>query len=307
VWRGFEGNMQPLFLGFLPSVIARPAVANRNRFQDALIKYYRNRYEDGEDVAEITRVRSHVLRKHGLNDADELARGEMGLIFVATTNTIPTLYWFFVNIWLRPELVEALREETSLLVRRKGDNVKEATVDISQLEENCPLLVSCYREAIRLGNQVMGNRRVLRDTVITDHENDGRSYLLKEGTDVIWSAKALHRAQGTWGEDASEFKPDRFLPRKEGEDDKKMKQHYIPFGGGKHLCPGRNFAFAENLGFMCAMLLGFEVEGLKQENVRMGWARFGEGVAKPPEGFQGGSITIRRREGWEDVKWGFVC
>jgi len=48
---------------------------------------------------------------------------------------------------------------------------------------------------------------------------------------------------------------------KEKVDDELRKAGYIPFGGGKHLCPGRNIAFAEILGTLAALLLGFEVRG----------------------------------------------
>jgi cytochrome P450 len=200
-------------------------------------------------------------------------------------------------------LVERLRQEVLPLVRVEGEGEgKTATLDISKLEEKCPLMVSCYKESIRLGNQGVGTRRVMHDTVLTDSK--GQDHLLKAGVDVMWSAKRMHRMEEIWGDDAMEFNPERFREDRLG---RAQKQAYIPFGGGKHLCPGRNFAFAENLGFMAALLVGFEVQGLEERNYKLGDSRMGEAVAKPPADAQGGEVVIKRREGWEEVEWMFVC
>ena len=81
----------------------------------------------------------------------------------------------------------------------------------------------------------------------------------------------------------------------------------MPFGGGKHLCPGRNFAFAEILGMMTVLLLGFEVRGVTEKFLQMPTPKFGEAVPKPLDNGAGGSVGIERRNGWENVEWRFSC
>ncbi|KXJ87529.1 cytochrome P450, partial [Microdochium bolleyi] len=251
LWQ-FDGNIQPLFLGFWPTVLARTAHVSREVVQERLIKFYGARCDDADDVAAITKVRANFSREAGIKN-DDVGRLECALLFVSTTNTIPTLFWLFVHVWLRPELVEQLRKEVAPLVdittdptnasADGGDGNKytrRAALDITRLEEACPLLVSCYRESIRLANQGIGNRYVLQDTVLTDH--DGREYLLKKGAFTMWSVKAVHRDRPTWGDDADEFRADRFVPGAFGPgatpaEERQRKAAYIPFGGGKHLCP----------------------------------------------------------------------
>ena len=81
----------------------------------------------------------------------------------------------------------------------EGGGVRRtATLDISKLER-CPLMVSCYKESIRLGNQGVGTRMVMHDTVLTDSK--GQEHLLKAGVDVMWSAKRMHRMEEIWGDD----------------------------------------------------------------------------------------------------------
>ncbi|CAI6028722.1 unnamed protein product [Clonostachys chloroleuca] len=305
----YDANLNTLVLRFLPNIIARAAIRNRNKVQEALMKYYEAGMDQKADVAEITKVRAKVSRESGVKN-DEGARLEMALIFVATTNSVPTAYWLLTNIWLRPNIVDRIRAEVAQLAQisnRADGKGRDLTLRISQLEGRCPLLASSYREAVRLGNQVLGTRRVMKDTVLTDA--DGTSYLLRAGVNVMWSAKQMHRAADVWGDCSDTFIADRFLAGKAGGIDMERKRRvsYLPFGGGKHLCPGRNFAFAEILGFMSALVLGFEVVGLNSSNVRMETGAIGDGVVKPPADGQGGAITIRRRKGWEDVNWLFVC
>jgi cytochrome P450 len=305
VYREFDSNIQPLFLGILPKLIARKAYVNRAKVQAALVPWYLSRKYEADDVAEITKVRATSSIEFGFPE-EEIGKLEMALLFVATTNTIPTLYWFVTNVWLRPELVEEIRREVLPLVKvtdRPGEERRAATVDISQLEDKCPLMVSCYRESIRLANQATGTRRVMEDTHLADEK--GNSYLLKAGVDVMWSVKSLHRSNDVWGQDSLEFDAARFTNQEKFP--RQKKQSYVPFGGGKHLCPGRNFAFAENLAFMAALVVGFQLDGLDKANVKMKSPSMGEAVVKPPLDAEGGSVVIKRKQGWEDVDWNFVC
>jgi cytochrome P450 len=244
-----------------------------------------------------------VLRKHKLPDSD-IGRFEVSLFQLATGNTVPTAYWMLLNIWSRPELVERLRAEiTPLLVRGEND---EVTFDITKMEEQCPLLVSCYRESNRLSNHILCVRKVLEDCTISDSK--GNSYLLKKDCVMQVPAAYTHRSEDVWGKDAAEYNPDRFIPTQT----KLQRSAYMPFGGGKHLCPGRNFAFAEIMGFVAALVVGFD--GLPAEGENAPWKLpreapstiFG-GVLKPENGGEGFGVQIRRAKGWENAKWKFVC
>jgi cytochrome P450 len=117
----------------------------------------------------------------------------------------------------------------------------------------------------------------------------------------------VHRKTSTWGEDVEGFNPRRFLPDPGGnkEVDRLRKISFVPFGGGKHYCPGRHFAFAENLAVMAALLLGFDLEGLDRDLLKMENSKMGQ-AAKPEPGWHGGPCVIRRRKGWEHVEWKFV-
>jgi hypothetical protein len=87
--------------------------------------------------------------------------------WAATTNSIPTLYWMLVSIFSNQNLVEKIRDEiTSTIVRSDEGGVQNLSIEISKLHSDCPLLVSIYKEAMRLMNQQVSIRFVQADTVI---------------------------------------------------------------------------------------------------------------------------------------------
>lgn len=81
---------------------------------------------------------------------------------------------------------------------------------------------------------------------------------------------------------------------------------FFPFGGGKHICPGRHFATAEIEGLVVALVLGFEIrdaDGVSPYRIpRRTEPVINHGIGKPAPGE---SLRCRfvRREGWEDIVW----
>ncbi|WXC60647.1 hypothetical protein SNK03_006532 [Fusarium graminearum] len=300
VWT-FEAGLNMLLVNIFPAITAPKAHQARARLQAALGKYYGARSYEDEDAAEIVRGRAGAFVKYGVPD-EEVGHIELALLHVGTANTIPTLYWFFANVFNRPDLVLKLREEVSQVVQKDGGN--KVVIDVSILDEKCPLLVSCYRESLRVSNQATGNRRVLEDTTVTD--NKGNSYLLKKGENVQVSAAVSHNLDA-WGEDASTFRPDRFIETKDSNDAEKTRRSaFIAFGGGRNLCPGRNFAFAENLGLVACLLAGFDVtlpDGPKlPASVD---CSFAQAAVRPVKDGAGFGVRIERRLGWQETQWSF--
>ncbi|KAE9372552.1 cytochrome P450 [Stipitochalara longipes BDJ] len=308
----FENNLTPLLLNFMPSLLAPKAHRGRQEIKSALSKYYISQYDMESDVAQITKQRAALLRKHGMSDHD-IGEFELGLLHGALANTPPILFWLLVQILASAPLTAAIRNELLGIISSAPceDGTRETSIDITKFESHCPLLVSAYRETLRLANSHIGVRRVMTDTWITDGNS---TYLLKAGADVQMPAEITHLSTDTWGPTAKDFDPGRFLKpefkaRKEGQDFRDQKKAYHPFGGGKHLCPGRNIAFAPCLGIVALLLLGFEVKNIDNELLKVPEIRsvkFGEAVAKPfGDGLELGAL-IGRRKGWEDVIWIFA-
>jgi len=326
IWT-FDDALPYLTPNILPWLLAPAGHRARVRIQEALIAYYRAHPHEGtfpEDSSEIARIRGSVLRGLGFDDVD-IGRMEVAMVFASTTNSAPLIFWLIGNVFTRPDVLERVRAEVVPLVEiepiqeggRTDDNEKkeksqhlsrQATLRASKLTDQscCPYLAAVHRETLRLCNTTTGTRHVTRDTVLPD------GTLLRAGATVHMPSAVAHRLQEAWGPtDSAEFEPARWLETGAtgstkggggGGGGATKRTAYFPFGGGKHLCPGRNFAYAENAALLASLALGFEVEGLSHGTLPPCPIAnlMGESVPKPRQNVQ---VRIRRRQGWEGVKW----
>ncbi|KAI5455970.1 cytochrome P450 [Mariannaea sp. PMI_226] len=316
----FEESVPSFFISPLPSITLRKAFQARKRLQDVLKSYYAKDQDlNNPSTSQLVLNRANELRKHGFT-GEEIGSLEAILPVVATTNAVPTSYWLLLHVLARPDLVAQVRAEIEKAASISHDESGKRVVsfNIARFDDQLPLLISCYRETMRLSNHSVSNRRVMSDLVVKGA--DGQSYLLKKGTDIQLPAGVTHYEHSIWGQDVSTFVPDRFLPAaslsaprdktaESIEVERRKKLAYFPFGGGRHLCPGRNLAFAEILGFTCIMLLGFDIEptGMGFADMEMSPPLLASGTVKPKNrGIGLGGRLLRRKE-WENVQWHFEC
>ena len=81
---------------------------------------------------------------------------------------------------------------------------------------------------------------------------------LPGGTSVAVNGWVLHRDKKVFGEDADDFRPERWL--EDEENSKKMERYMFQFGGGSHLCIGRNLALLEMNKVLPHLLRDYELE-----------------------------------------------
>lgn len=263
--------------------------------------------------------RAKVARNYGISNED-LGTFEPSIAFASTTNAMPTVFWMLSYIFADPKLAAEIRGELMhrvdvRVVVNGGKEVKEGYINMTNISTECPLLMSTYNETMRIANGQVSARLVKEDTTITMSSSGSypSSYLLKKGSPVQIPSRVAHMAESTWGSDSHVFDAKRFMNARNESLDKDVskarRQGFLPFGGGKHLCPGRHFALAEILGMAAAFVVGFEIVE-QDENGQMkiytipklAPRRFGQGVMKPDVDPR---VLIRRREDLKDVIWKF--
>ncbi|KAI3538710.1 hypothetical protein CABS01_13298 [Colletotrichum abscissum] len=316
----YDGGQAELLMKPLPSITVSKAYNGRARVQKALRKYFREDYDHITDASKVVKRRVAVNRKWGL-PIDDIADHEFGMLFVSVTNAIPTLFWMMCYVFRDADLVADLQKELlALAVIQQQDSdasgsrpSRKCTFTVAKFRTECPLLVSTYKEVMRLTNRSTGTRRVVEDTLISytppGEGGETKTYLLKKGANIQIPAIITNFGPDAWGENAHEFNPRRFMTA-DRERERAQNRAFNPFGGGKHLCPGRFFADAEILGAMAALVLGFEIETPAGDRIEVPQINnnLAEAVGKPLTSVQENMLArIRRRPGWEDVEWAYIA
>ncbi|MED6143437.1 hypothetical protein PIB30_006011 [Stylosanthes scabra] len=107
----------------------------------------------------------------------------------------------------------------------------------NQLRDEIQQMKWVMNEALRLYPPSPNVQRQARD----DIQIDGLT--VPKGTNMWIDVVGMHHDKELWGEDANEFKPERFMEDVNGGC--KHKMGYLPFGFGGRMCVGRNLTFME--------------------------------------------------------------
>jgi cytochrome P450 len=155
-----------------------------------------------------------------------------------TTASLLTNVWFILA--KRPDIWKRLQAEIATL--------DGAEPDFEQLK-NLKYLKALMNESLRLHPVVPANsRQAFNDTVLPiGGGQDGRAPLfIKKGEIVAWSVYTMHRRKDFYGEDADDFKPERWLDDPStGKKGLRPGWEYLPFNGGARICLGQQFALTE--------------------------------------------------------------
>lgn len=131
------------------------------------------------------------------------------------------------NIWAK------LKAEVSAVVGQERLNAAHI--------RDMKYLRAVLNEMMRLMPPVpMNSRQAVRDTVLPlGGGPDGLSpVFVPKGRVVTYATYSMHRRKDLYGEDALEFKPERWI---DGTLKQKPGWEYLPFNGGPRVCIGQDF------------------------------------------------------------------
>ncbi|KAK5008463.1 hypothetical protein LTR28_003935 [Elasticomyces elasticus] len=143
------------------------------------------------------------------------------------------------NVWWtlskRPDIFARLRDEV--------DQLGGQPPTYEQLKD-MKYVRAILNESLRLYPVVPSNsREAVEDTILPlGGGPDGFSPVFcPKGQVVVWSLYTMHRRNDFYGEDAEEFRPERWL----GENGLRVGWEYLPFNGGPRVCLGQQLALTE--------------------------------------------------------------
>jgi len=149
------------------------------------------------------------------------------MIGAGTDTSFITLEWAMTELVRYPEVMKKLQEEV------RGIEIRDSIVREEDLS-GMSYLKAVIKEVLRLypAAPLLLPRESMETCQIQGYE-------IPAGTRVIVNAWAIARDPEFW-EAPEEFRPERFL-----ESDVDFRGHdfqFIPFGAGRRICPGLNFA-----------------------------------------------------------------
>ncbi|KAH9896681.1 cytochrome P450 [Cubamyces lactineus] len=171
------------------------------------------------------------------------------LLFAATDSTSNALAKILHILCERSDAQLRLRKE--ILAASDDNDLPYDVID------TLPYLDAICKETLRLYPLTpIGHRQAYRDTTLPFSKpvraTDGSlldSVFIPKGTIVVYSISACNRNKELWGEDADEWKPERWLaplPRTiEQASVPGPWAHLMTFSGGAHACIGYKFTLVE--------------------------------------------------------------
>ncbi|KAF4939544.1 25-hydroxycholesterol 7-alpha-hydroxylase [Colletotrichum fructicola] len=249
--------------GLMPQILARDALQARERNAVRYENYIRN--GGHEEASGVVKGRCRVLKENGATVRD-MGRIHIGFDMAMLANYAPTAFWAVYEILSRPRLVQEIRDEVRKAIT-KGDEADWA-LDISILKTACPLLLSSIQEAQRVNSVQAGIREILRDTTITTEDS---SVLLKKASYLQINGISTLRNLETWGSDAADFDPYRFIKMKRpgtatpvvAAASELPPNAFSVWGVAPHVCPARWYATGGIMVLVAMLVLrfDFDVEG----------------------------------------------
>ncbi|QIW97070.1 hypothetical protein AMS68_002588 [Peltaster fructicola] len=167
-------------------------------------------------------------------DVSELRNQTLAILFAGRDTTASLLGWMFIRLALNPEIYQKLRKIVL------ADFPAGSEITFTGLK-SCRYLQHVVNESLRLHPTVPFNARVAtRDTTLpVGGGPDGKSPIaIRKGQTIAFIVYAMHRRKDLFGEDADEFRPERFEQRIPA-------WQFLPFLGGPRICLGQQFALTE--------------------------------------------------------------
>ncbi|KAI9063759.1 cytochrome P450 [Trametes sanguinea] len=221
-------------------------------------------YAAGKDIMSIL-LKANMAADDSERLPDEQIIGQINtLLFAATDTTSHVMAQVLEMLSRNQDLQEKARRE--LLEARDGDDIPYDRL------MSLPLLDAICKETLRMFPPTpIVMRQAFQDTVLPLSKpmrgSDGsilESVVIPKGTNVLVGVRACNRNKALWGEDADEWKPERWLkPLPKAVEDASIPGVYsnlMTFVGGGRSCVGFSFSQLEMRVVLASLLMNFTFE-----------------------------------------------
>lgn len=198
-------------------------------------------FNDSEENGKLDQISGSLIQSllDAIQDEQMVADAALTYLSAGRDTTGQALTWTFYLLMRNPSVVAKIREEASQLLEEKDVALTQDQFDTSLFNPvTMPYSMAVFYEVLRLYPPIPFEIRQCNEDVTLP---DGT--FLPKSSILVWCLWAMQRSKLTWGEDADEFKPERFL-----EAGNKLitrsPSEYPVFYGGPRTCLGRKMAEA---------------------------------------------------------------
>nr|GMC86928.1 cytochrome P450 704C1-like [Ipomoea batatas] len=168
----------------------------------------------------------------------------LNFVLAGKDSSANTLSWFFYMLYKNPLVGEKLDREIEEafgnLKEKASSSVEDCIGSITDDEvlQKMPYLHATLTETLRLYPAVpVDGRCAETDDVLPD------GFKVKKGDGVYYMSYAMGRMPYIWGDDAEEFRPERWL--KDGIFTPESPFKFTAFHAGPRICLGKDFAYRQ--------------------------------------------------------------
>lgn len=268
---GVRTRMQGLYW-LVNSPKYRGAVTKIRTFANHYVKLSLSSHRPSKPASKPSQSNLLEALSHSTQNPIELRDHILSLLVAGRDSTASLLSWAFLLLAHHPHVFAKLRDTVL-----SDFGSRSQILDFGTLK-SCRYLQHVLHETLRLYPVAPINNRVaVRDTVLPVGGGVGgdKPLAVRKGQLCNFLTYGLHRRIDIWGDDAAEFRPERWEGRK-------MDWSYIPFSGGPRVCLGQQYALTE---------AGYVVVRLLQEFEAVEWCGM-EGPTKKKFG-----VTMSPRDG----------
>ncbi|KAI3519536.1 hypothetical protein L1887_08735 [Cichorium endivia] len=175
----------------------------------------------------------------------------LSFILAGKDTSANTLVWFFYVLCKRPWIQEKVAEEVKMATEADDHtSIHEFVVKLTEVAlDKMHYLHATLSETLRLYPAIpLNNKCAENDDVLPD------GFKIKKGDYVGYMSYPMGRMIDLWGEDAEEFRPERWLHNGVFRPESPFK--FTAFQAGPRTCLGREFAYRQ-MKILAAFLIYF--------------------------------------------------
>ncbi|CAO2840571.1 unnamed protein product [Amaranthus hypochondriacus] len=192
---------------------------------------------------------------------DKFLRDTIANFFLAGAETISVaLAWFFDLLSKNPHVIDQIIEELDMLKILNKENDDWFLKNFKEISDKLVYLHAALCETLRLYPSVIFN---IKTPVQPDILPSGDQ--VNPNTQVIFNMYSMGRMKSIWGDDCSEFKPERWISKR-GTINHEPAYKFSVFGSGPRACIGKQMAFTQMKIVAAVIIRDYHIEAFEKQH-----------------------------------------